>query len=66
MKKLMEISNCYSCHKIGTVDRRTHFCTGLDRKEIDINIFKEIPPWCPLPDGALILKKLSLTLDKSN
>ena len=48
----MEIYCCYGCYHKGTLDLRNHFCRKMDNKKIKVNIFKEIPEWCPLPDAS--------------
>jgi hypothetical protein len=52
-KKLIIIDRCYGCRHIGTIDCRNHYCRHpkIKTREIAINIFNDIPEWCPLPNA---------------
>jgi anaerobic ribonucleoside-triphosphate reductase len=51
MKKFVrKINCCYYCDYRMTTNCRDNFCIACNRKNIEVNIFKEIPDWCPLED----------------
>ena len=50
MQKMMPIFKCHGCNNYSTIDCRSHFCVAANHREIETNIFTEIPEWCPLDD----------------
>ena len=49
MKKIVEITNCSSCTHIYQKFGVGYFCRLANRKT-ELNLFYDIPSWCPLPD----------------